>query len=426
MSENTITIKPKTTNILYLSYDGLTDPLGQSQILPYLIGLSKYGYRITIISAEKKENFIKRKALIDNSIQQNQLAWEPIIYSKKPPVFSTLWDIFKMQQKASQLHKIQQFQMVHCRSYITALVGLYLKKNKGIKFIFDMRGFWADERVEGGLWNLNNGLYKAIYHYFKSKEKEFLQQADYTVSLTYGAKEDILTRPELENIPIQVIPCCVDTTLFTHPSNAPHESENNTAKSLPAKHIQPQLAVSSFVISYLGSLGTWYLLEEMLQFFKRLLLTKPGAVFLFITPDDPKLIVQKAALYSIPAEKLVIRKAERSEVPELLAASHLSIFFIKPSYSKKASSPTKMGEILSMGIPVICNAGVGDTDYLFSAYTPGLLIENLTDEGYDKAISRLEEACQIPAQNLRNIALDYFALEKGVEAYHQIYQTILQ
>ncbi len=395
--------------------------MGQSQILPYLIGLSKFGYRITIISAEKKENFAKRKGLITSIIQQNQLIWEPILYSKKPPVFSTLWDIYKMQQKALQIHKIQRFRIVHCRSYITALVGLYLKKKKGIKFIFDMRGFWADERVEGGLWNLKNRLYKTIYQYFKVKEKEFLQQADYTVSLTYGAKEDILARPTLKNSPIQVIPCCVDTTLFTIQSI----QINRTTEGFQALPSKTGLPNSSFVISYLGSLGTWYLLEEMLQFFKRLLLTKPEAVFLFITPDDPKLILQKAALYSIPAEKLVIRKAERSEVPQLLAASHVSVFFIKSSYSKKASSPTKMGEILSMGIPVICNAGVGDTDYLFSAYSPGLLIENLTDEAYDNAISRLGEACQIPPQNLRAIALDYFALEKGVEAYQQIYQKVL-
>ena len=39
--------------ILYLTYDGLTDPLGQSQVLPYLIELSKNN-EIHIISCEKK------------------------------------------------------------------------------------------------------------------------------------------------------------------------------------------------------------------------------------------------------------------------------------------------------------------------------------------------------------------------------------
>ena len=40
--------------VLYISYDGLTDPLGQSQILPYLQHLAKESYQFTILSFEKK------------------------------------------------------------------------------------------------------------------------------------------------------------------------------------------------------------------------------------------------------------------------------------------------------------------------------------------------------------------------------------
>ena len=41
-------------NILYLTYDGLSDPLGQSQVIPYLLGWRKMGHEITIMSSEKK------------------------------------------------------------------------------------------------------------------------------------------------------------------------------------------------------------------------------------------------------------------------------------------------------------------------------------------------------------------------------------
>ncbi len=44
-------------NILYLSYDGMTDPLGQSQVLPYLKGLSKEGYHIHLLSYEKEDRY---------------------------------------------------------------------------------------------------------------------------------------------------------------------------------------------------------------------------------------------------------------------------------------------------------------------------------------------------------------------------------
>lgn len=44
-------------HILYLSYDGMTDPLGQSQVLPYLTMLRKKSYNISMISLEKLEVF---------------------------------------------------------------------------------------------------------------------------------------------------------------------------------------------------------------------------------------------------------------------------------------------------------------------------------------------------------------------------------
>ena len=62
----------------------------------------------------------------------------------------------------------------------------------------------------------------------------------------------------------------------------------------------------------------------------------------------------------------VIRYAQRNDVPTLIKASDAGVSFIKPAYSKMASSPTKLGELLSMGIPVICN-DIGDVEKIIVA-----------------------------------------------------------
>ncbi|MDJ1503374.1 glycosyltransferase [Xanthocytophaga agilis] len=408
MPSDTIhTITPTIpTSVLYLSYDGLTDPLGQSQVLPYIIGLAKRGYQFTIISTEKPEAYEKRKDIIKGLIApfEKKIDWQPIFYTKKPPVVSTLWDVRKMRHKAVSLHEKKHFQIVHCRSYITALVGTFLKKKFQIPFIFDMRGFWADERIEGGIWNLKNPLFRSVYQFFKKKEKEFLQLADYTISLTFNAKQEIHSWSGFSTIPIQVIPCCVDTQLFQRKDEVTETNE--------------------LTISYLGSLGTWYMLDEMLHFFRRILLQYPHARFLFITPDDPEIILHNARKYELSNDHIRIVKAERREVPLRLVESHISLFFIKPSFSKKASSPTKMGEILSMGIPVLCNANVGDANYLMENYSPGELVSAFTDVEYDRVISRLDEIRKISPESLRQTALDYFDLEKGVDLYEEVYQKL--
>jgi hypothetical protein len=151
-------------------------------------------------------------------------------------------------------------------------------------------------------------------------------------------------------------------------------------------HHLPAADQPPYALSYLGSVGTWYMLDEMLRFFRRLLVHKPEAQFLFITPDNPRVIFEKAILLGIPPGKIDVRPAERKEVPALLAQSQFSLFFIKPCFSKKASSPTKMGEVLAMGLPVICNAGVGDTDYIVEKYGVGAAVNAFTDADFDEAL----------------------------------------
>src|SRR5882762_7752439 len=106
-------------SVLYLSYDGLTDPLGQSQILPYLGQLPRY--TITIISFEKKERFETGKDFVEEFCRTHKLNWVPLAYHKSPPVFSTVYDVWRMRSKARSLHRTHQFRIIHCRSYITAL-----------------------------------------------------------------------------------------------------------------------------------------------------------------------------------------------------------------------------------------------------------------------------------------------------------------
>ena len=156
--------------VLYISYDGMTDPLGQSQVIPYLIGLSKLGHQISIISCEKKDKFAKQSKFINEILKSNNIAWYPVSYSKLPSVFAKQFNLNRINKKAIAIYKEKKFELVHCRSYMAALIGLKLKQKYGIKFLFDMRGFWANERIDGGIWNLNNIIHKRFYNFFKKKE----------------------------------------------------------------------------------------------------------------------------------------------------------------------------------------------------------------------------------------------------------------
>ena len=289
-------------NVLFISYDGMTDPLGQSQVLPYLKGLRQKGYGITLLSCEKPER-ASQQPTIRQICQESDIDWQPIDYTRKPPVLSTLKDVRRLKQRTLELHREKGFDIIHCRSYISAIVGLWMKKKHGVPFIFDMRGFWADERVDGGLWRLSNPLYKTVYSYFKRKEKEFLESADAIVSLTHAAALEIDSWPLAQHQPIDVIPCCVDTDLFV-PDHFGSEAQ---------KKLKEELGIpeDTCVLGYVGSLGTWYQLPEMLQFFNTWLTARPDSIMLFVT-TEPEEMSPPPTRKTSPTSAIRLR-AERDE-----------------------------------------------------------------------------------------------------------------
>jgi len=394
--------------ILYLSYDGMTDPLGQSQVLPYLTGLSRKGYEITLISFEKPEKMAGR-GQIDAIVEAAGIRWIPMTYHKSPPVLSTVYDIRKLKQKIRSLQKEQEFDIVHCRGYITAFAGEWMKKKWRTRFLFDMRGFFADERVDGKIWNRKNPLYDRIYRYFKKKEKDFFRSADHVVSLTYEGEKIIRS---FSYIPPQfactVIPCCVDLDLFRF-----REEKN-----------EPPRTTAAFRICYLGSIGTWYMLGEMLDLFRIILEKYPASTFTFFTHEPRALVLEAAAVRGIPADRFVIAPAARKDLPSLLRGFDLSVFFIRPVFSKKASSPTKQGELMAMGVPVICNSGVGDTDTIVEKYNSGYVVKSFSDEEYRTVSERLEQIAALPKEPMVRGAEEYFSLEKGVNRYENIYREL--
>ena len=242
-------------------------------------------------------------------------------YTKYPPVFSTLLDVYKLSKSVNKL-KNKELDLIHCRSYITTLVALGFKNKYKVPFIFDMRGFYADERVDGKLWKKNKFPFNKIYNYFKKKEKEFLQFSDYTISLTKTGKKEI----ESWNLPnpskIKVIPCCTEENLF--------QTKN-------IQNVRAELGFNKgdFIISYVGSIGTWYMLGEMLDFFKCLKTKNPKAKFFFITKDDPQLILEKAKSKDIDVSNIKIQPSSREMMPSYIGVSNFSIFFILPVFSKR-------------------------------------------------------------------------------------------
>lgn len=406
-----LTVSDLRPKVLYLSYDGMTDVLGGSQVMPYLLKLSKE-YHIHILSFEKESRLLSSGERVRRFLGSNGIEWRTELFSSGFPVLPKLWDRKKMIRAAEAWHSEKRFDLVHCRSYVAAEAGWKLQKKFGVKFLFDMRGFWVDERVEGGIWNLRNPVYGIAYKRYKALEEKMLMDADGVICLTKPAFQTLL-KWNVSEKKMAVITCAADLEHFKTADAA----ERNRARQLLGI---PQDAKT---LVYLGSLGTWYLSAEMMEFYS--VFRQQGlSRFLILTPDKEEKLRALASDYAVPQKEVIITKADRDEVPRYLAAADAGIFFIRPSFSKTASSPTKLGEMLACGLPVIANSGIGDVDEVLEKAGTGILIRHFSKNDYQNACKEFF-AHSWSAKNIREQAEKYFDLERGVGRYRECYKRLL-
>lgn len=405
----------RALNVLYITQNGITDHIGRSQVAPYLLGLARLGYRIHVLSAEKDA----LAALVpeyQDLFDAAGIRWTRIKYHNSPPLVGTLFDLVRMYRAARVIIRREGIGLVHCRSFPPALIGHRLKKELGVKFIFDFRDFYAD----GGL---HNKRFKFIYRRLKAMEGPMLRASDKVVCLTERAR-NILAGWYFADMPaseaagrFQVIPCCADFDLFD-----PEQVAEADAKALARR---AGLADGDFVLLYLGSLGPDYLLPQMMQLFAALLEIVPGARFLFVSNNGEDLVRQESEALGIAAEKIRFVTADRAEVPGYISLANLSVVFIRPDLSKAGCSPTKLAELFAMDTPVVANAGVGDMDSIISLEKNGSSLVKDFDHATLSAALAAVMAAVDKGITIRENAQDAFSLESGTEKYRQVYAELL-
>jgi len=393
--------------VLYLTYDGLMEPLGQSQVWQYLSGLSA-NHHIFLISFEKRADWgnESERDRIKAAVAAKGVTWIPLRYHSKPSAIATAFDILLGIVVGSYIVLRHRIQIVHARSYVSSVIALSLKKLLGIKYIFDMRGFWADERIDGGIWPKGSRLYRVA----KGFEQKFLLNADVVVSLTHTAVKDMQAFPYMQGVEQKfvVIPTCVNLALFHPPVTL---SEHNAG---------------DFVLGYVGSVGTWYLFDEALRTFIALLKVKPMARLLIINRNEHAFIRERIAALGVDVSKVELKSAVHHEVVQAIHQMDACVFYIKQAFSKRASAPTKFGELLGCGVPCISNSGVGDTEAILEGERVGVVLRSFDDAAHVQgveALLKLVADVDVKPRCIR-VAHQYFALEQGVARYDQIYREL--
>ncbi len=413
---------------LYICYFGVREPLVQTQVLPYLRELLKDGHEISLLTFEPLAGEGEKGRRGDEAIRAELAAdgieWHWLRYHKRLSAIATAYDIFNGAWLIRQIIGKKKLDILHGRVHVPTLMGALARKfsRRKPKLLFDIRGFFPEEYTDAGVWPENGILYRAA----KRIETWLMKEADGFVVLTEKAREILFPESATSNQegsydkigrPVEVIPCCVDLRRF--------EVVNADSRAQMRKKLATE---DRYVMVYVGSFGGWYLTEETADFYAELKRSKPDSFALVLTQSKPEMIESLLRARGFNDGDFLITRVSPGEIPLYLGAGDAAVSFIKPCYSKQASSPTKNAEYLACGLPIIVNDGVGDTTQFTEADRTGIVIGEFSRDAYSKALRDLDDLLadqEVLAARCRESAFRRFNLvDVGGQRYRRIYARL--
>ena len=395
-------------NIIYLTRTGLLEPLGQSQVLNYLFGLSN-DFSITVISNERSGDLknVDRLLSLQNKCKKYNIKWYPQEYLNKPRFIAQIFNILKMTFISLRKIQNEKVDIIHARSYIPAFVAWLLNFFTSVPFIFDMRGLWPEELITAKRIKRNSISHKIL----KKLEAILIRDAATVVSLTNAAVLYLKKKypHELTHQKIIVIPTCADLDHF----KILHNINNNNS-----------------TYGCIGSITSgWFNTELFTRFISYVFHQDPNQRLEIVTRDNSTDVMRIIDPNNIFKDKLNIKSSEFEDMPMILNSHILSImFYAGGEISELGRSPTRMAEVLGCGLPIIANDGVGDVASIVQKNNVGVIVKGSSKLAFKKALEDLNILLADPylSTRCRHTAESIFSLKAGTEAYSKIYFSILQ
>lgn len=390
---------------LYVTRNGLLEPLGQSQVLAYLRGLSQH-YRITLITHEKAADWsdAARVAALRDECARLGIRWLPQRFHPRPRLIAPAISMARMGWLLWREQRRQGAALIHARSYLPAAMAMVVGRLTGVPFIFDMRALWPEEMITAGRLRRGSLMHRAIV----GLERACLRRAAVVVSLTDAAVVHLrhVYPAEMAGKTVAVIPTCADLDRFV------------PAPSPPDRH-------------EIGCLGTvlsgWFKTDWLAAFLRVAAQHNRDTVFVLTTRDDPGGVRAAVDPDGRLGARLEIAPAASDRVQEVLQRQTASVmFYAGGEVSELGRSPTRMAEILGCGLPVVANAGVGDVARIIRDHRVGVLVEGPSDAAMQQALSELDALLREPdlALRCRKAAEDVFSLKVGTEKYVRLYDEL--
>jgi hypothetical protein len=397
-------------HLLYLSFDGVLQPLGQSQVLRYLCGLATRGFMYSLISLERERDLADSVAVRETEelLRRHAIEWVHLPY-QIGGVKGVLRNIRMVATSAKRLIRTRRIGLVHARAYVPAFIAWYLQLRCGTPYLFDARGYWIDEKAAEGQWFTHPQVYAAA----KWLERRLFQSAGAIVTLT-GVMADDLRAGILKSrrhIPIVVIPTCADFDHFSPDSRSP--------SPVPVE-LQVRLK-NKLVVGMMGAINTSYCTHECLVFFRMLRERRADAHLLCVTQQGTlvRALIREAGICE---DDCTITQSSYQEMPDWMRLMDWGLLLLNETFAKRGSMPTKLAEMLACGVRPIqygCNREVAAR---VCEAGSGISLADLSHSALARGAEQISTTPLLPAavRRARDEARSWCGIESGINKYESL------
>ena len=364
--------------VVYVTHDSLSEGIGMSQIVPVLLGLSKAGFAVGVISCEK----LNPPPQLVEMLQEQKIFWKRINFGRN----GAIGGVGRIVRIGLNLPSAKVY---HCRGDISA-TATSLRTRK--PFLWDVRGLWLDQKI------IQSNLQRKhlVIFFAKLLEKRSAAKSSAVSTLTAAVYPVLRFRHPKLTSKHTVIPTCADLEKFAFNPSFP--SENTLLLS--------------------GVFNNYYDLE----------LTRR-----FVNKCKESLNVSVVWCHGVEAQRSELGVGESTikvltqvDMPYEIANSTFGLAICKDNVGESLLGvmPTKVAEFLATGRPVVVSKGIGDLDCMLSEFQAGIVLNSAS---LDDSVLELQKLLQDPSTPLRCRALaeKYFSMDLAVQKYSSVLKELI-
>lgn len=397
-------------SLVFVTYWGLTDPLVQTYVLPYILTISRIlpGQRRLVLLTFETELSISEESEIGAAIPGLEVVRSSYSFFGVRAFVRVAFALLRLARTIGMARPLA----IHCFGTPAGSLGVLLSQAYKVPLVLDSYEPHAEAMVENGQWNASS----LRFHLLSFLEWWQTRRAAVAIGTTAAMRDYATVRYGRAPANFFAKPACVSVDDFP-----PREDRGAVRASLEIRH-------DDVVCIYVGKFGGIYLTREVFEFAAVASAAFCGAFKLLVLTPTPTATVddfrEEAGL--APTVTRIVGRVPPEAVPSYLAAADFALNPVKPVPTKRYCTSIKDGEYWAAGLPVVITQGISDDSEMIVSQRIGALIESLDARGYAAALCVLRsllngEERTLLAERIRSVAKEHrsFSIAEGV--YDSIY-----